>query len=594
VDGGRTWRGLDERGVHVDHHALFIDPRAPNRLALGNDGGLNLSFDHGETWSKVNNVPVGQFTTLALDNADPYNVVGGLQDNGVMRGPSTYVPGKSDPAAWKSIYGGDGSAIAIDPKDANVIYTAYQFGNASRLNLKTGEREKIRPRHELSATKKERPLRYNWIAPIVMSPHSRDILYFGTNRLHRSFDRGDTWTPISEDLTSNREQGDVPFGTLTSVAESPKRFGILYVGTDEGKVWGSRDGGITWADLSDGLAPSRWVTRVIASEHDEGTVYVAQNGYRNDDFAPYVFRSTDYGRTWASLAAGLPAEPVNTVREDPKAAHLLYVGTDTGVFVSLDKGASWTALTGGLPHVPVHDVAVHPREGDLVVATHGRSVYVAEAAPLRKLTAEVRSRTLHAFPIKTVKAGANRGYGDHPWITWPREDVLARIAYWSKGGTPVTIRIKDTHGSVWRELAGTSLAGMNQIDYDLSADAKLADAAETIARARAREKEAAAKKATPVVGGVAGAAGDDTAEDEEDADDASLEETSSSSGKPMLDPALERLLADPLRSSRRRYLPPGRYTVEVRSGAATSTSRLTINAPKEDGSGNERPARRGP
>ena len=166
ADGGRTWRGLDERGVHVDHHALYIDPRAPNRLALGNDGGLNLSFDHGETWTKVNNVPVGQFTTLALDNADPYNIVGGLQDNGVMRGPSTYMPGKSDPAAWKSIYGGDGSAIAIDPKDANVIYTAYQFGNASRLNLKTGEREKIRPRHELSATKKEQPLRYNWIAPI--------------------------------------------------------------------------------------------------------------------------------------------------------------------------------------------------------------------------------------------------------------------------------------------------------------------------------------------------------------------------------------------------------------------------------------------
>jgi photosystem II stability/assembly factor-like uncharacterized protein len=585
ADGGGTWRGLDERGVHVDHHALFIDPRAPHRLALGNDGGLNLSFDHGETWSKVNNVPVGQFTTLALDNAEPYNIIGGLQDNGVMRGPSTYNPGKSDPGAWKTIYGGDGSAVVPDPKDANVVYAAYQFGNASRLDLKTGERVKIRPRHELTATKKEKPLRYNWVAPILMSPHSRDVLYFGANRLYRSFDRGDTWTAISEDLTSDAEQGDVPFGTLTSIAESPKRFGILYAGTDEGKVWGTRDGGLTWSDLSAGLAPSRWVTRVIASAHDEGTVYVAQNGYRNDDFAAYVYRSTDFGRAWEPLAAGLPAEPVNTVREDPKAAHLLYVGTDAGVFVSLDKGASWTAMATGLPHVPVHDVQVHPREGDLVVGTHGRSVYVAEAAPLRKLTPEVMAKALHAFPIKSVKSGPNRGYGDHPWITWPREDVVVRIAYWSKGGAPVTVAIKDEHGSLWRELPGTSVAGMNVVEYDLSADPKLADAAEATALAKARQKEAAAKPPDAT----AAAADADETEDADEEAEPPPEQTSSTSGKAMLDPALERLLADPLRSSRRRYLPPGRYTVEIRSSGATATSRLTIKAPKEDGTEADRP-----
>ena len=585
ADGGRTWRGLDERGVHVDHHALFVDPRAPNRLALGNDGGLNLSFDHGQTWSKVNNVPVAQFTTLALDNADPYNIIGGLQDNGVMRGPSTYNPGQSDPAAWKAIYDGDGSAVAVDPADPNVVYAAYQFGNASRLNLKSGEHAKIRPRPELTATKKEKPLRYNWVAPILMSPHSHDILYFGANRLYRSFDRGDTWTAISEDLTSNAEQGDVPFGTITSIAESPKRFGILYAGTDEGKVWGSRDGGLTWVDLSPGLAPSRWVARVIASAHDEGTVYVAQNGYRNDDFAPYLYRSTDFGRTWDSLAAGLPAEPVNSVREDPKAAHLLYVATDGGVFASLDKGAAWTALSGGLPRVPVHDILVHPREGDLVVATHGRSVYVAEAAPLRKLTAEVRAGGLHAFPIKTVKAAANRGYGEHPWITWPREDVVVRIAYWSKGGGPATVAIKDENGSLWRELAATSVAGLNVVEYDLAVDRKLADAAEATARAKARQRQAAAKA------GDRTAAPADPADDEEEDEAADIppEQTSSSSGKAMLDPELERLLADPLRSTRRRYLPPGRYTVEIRSSRATATSRLVIKAPKEEAAEDDRP-----
>jgi photosystem II stability/assembly factor-like uncharacterized protein len=211
TDGGKTWTGLDQRGVHVDHHVVFVDPRAPERLALGNDGGLNLSFDHGRTWTKVNNLPVGQFTTLALDDARPYNIVGGLQDNGVMRGPSTYKPGKSDPAAWRAIYGGDGSAVAIDPKDATIVYTGYQFGFSARLNLKTGERTRIRPRPELSADKKEKPLRYNWVTPLVLSPHSREILYYGANRLYRSFDRGETWAPISDDLTSSPEQGDVPF-----------------------------------------------------------------------------------------------------------------------------------------------------------------------------------------------------------------------------------------------------------------------------------------------------------------------------------------------------------------------------------------------
>jgi photosystem II stability/assembly factor-like uncharacterized protein len=569
-DGGRTWRGLDERGVHVDHHALYIDPRAPNRLALGNDGGLNLSFDRGETWTKVNNVPVGQFTTLALDNAEPYNVVGGLQDNGVMRGPSTYRPGQTDPAAWRTILGGDGSAIAIDPKDANTIYTAFQFGHAWRLDLKSGARRKIRPRHELSAEKKEKPLRYNWIAPFILSPHSRDVLYFGANRLYRSLDRGDTWAAISADLTTNPEQGDVPFGTITQVAESPKRFGLIYAGTDDGRVWGTRDGGVTWSDLSAGLAPGRWVTRIVASAHDEGTVYVSQNGYRNDDFAPYVFRSRDQGKTWESLAAGLPAEPVNSVREDEKAAHLLYVATDMGVFVSLDGGAGWTALTGGLPHVPVHDVAVHPRDGDLVVATHGRSVYVAEAAPLRQLTGENRGKPLHAFPVKTVKASASLGYGEHPWITWPREDVVVRIAYWSKGGAPARLAIRDANGSLWRELEGTAIAGLNVVEYDLSADPALADAAEEKARALAREKEAAAEKAAPPPDGAG--------EEEEETPEA----TSSSSGKPMLDAELERVLSDPLRSTRRRYLAPGRYTVEIAAGGATATTRLVVEAPKED------------
>jgi photosystem II stability/assembly factor-like uncharacterized protein len=587
ADGGKTWTGLDQRGVHVDHHALYIDPRAPNRVALGNDGGLNLSFDHGRTWTKVNNVPVGQFTTIAVDNAEPYNIMGGLQDNGVLRGPSTYVPGKSDPNAWRQVYGGDGSAVIADPKDPNVVYAAYQFGFASRLNLKTGERARVRPRPELTPEKKEKPLRYNWVTPIVLSPHSNNVVYYGANRLYRSFDRGDTWTAISDDLTTNpAEQGDVPFGTLTTISESPRRFGLLYVGTDDGKVWLTRDGGLNWIDVTAGLAPGKWVTRVVASAFDDATVYVTQNGYRDDEFTPYVWKSTDYGKTWQSIAAGLPSEPVNVLREDPKTKTLLYVGTDMGVFASLDGGATWRALAGGLPHVPVHDLAVHPRDGDLVLGTHGRSVYVAAAAPLRALTPEVMAKALHAFAPKTVTADPNRAYGDHPWITWPRQEVLVRLPFWSARPGPVTVAVKDAGGSVWKELKAAALAGLNEIEYDLSADARLAEAAEARAREKARAEQArvdAQKKKEPPRKEPEKT--DTAVEDEEGGEPADT--TASASGRPALDAELERILADPLRSTRRRYLVPGRYTLEMKAAGATATSTLTVKAPKEDAAGDD-------
>jgi len=617
LDGGKTWKGIDNRGVHVDHHAVWIDPKSPRRLVIGNDGGLNVSYDAGETWTKVNNLPVAQFTTLALDNADPYNIMGGLQDNGVMRGPSTYKRGKSDPEAWKPIYGGDGSCVIVDPKDSNVVYAALQFGNASRLNLKTGERAPIKPKAELSAKKKEKPLRYNWVTPFILSPHSRDILYYGTNKLYRSFDRGDTWTAISGDLTSNREQGDVPFGTITSIAESPKKFGVIFAGTDEGKVWSTRDGGASWTDVSKGLAKDRWVTRVVASNFDEGTVYVSQNGYRNDEFSPYVFRSSDYGKTWQSLAAGLPNEPVNTVREDPKASHLLYVGTDSGVFVSLDKGASWTALFNGLPNVPVHDLAVHPREGDLVVATHGRSVYVADVAPLRDLKATVRDKPLHAFKVKPIKTSRSRGYGDHPWITWQRDEPVVRIAYWSIGHEGVKLTVKDENGSVWKTLDGTQNPGMNVVTYDLSADPKLADAAEKVARDKALEKEKKkeeekekdkakesgeedGKKAAAPAGkdarppAAASAASDEEEEDEADADDKADDKADKKAdagpAKP-LDPDLFEKLSDPLRSKRLRYLPPGKYTIFLEQGLTVEKTTLRVKAePERPGFGDDEPA----
>lgn len=601
-DGGKTWKGLGARGVHGDHHAIFIDPKAPQRLAIGNDGGINVSYDHGETWTKLNNLPVGQFTLIAVDNAEPYNIVGGLQDNGVMRGPSTYQYGKTDPEAWKPIYGGDGSCVVIDPKDPNVIYAASQFGNLVRLNLKAGERTRTRPRPELTAKKKERPLRYNWITPFLLSPHSHDILYYGTNTLYRSFDRGDTWTAISGDLTSNREQGNVPFGTITSISESPKTFGLLYVGTDEGKVWGTHDGGTNWNDLSKGLAKDRWVTRVLASAFDEGAVYVTQSGYRDDDFAPYLFRSTDYGKTWQALTAGLPAEPINVVREDPKARHLLYAGTDAGVFVSLDRGSKWSPMNGGLPRVAVQDLVVHPREGDLVVGTHGRSLFVAETAPLRKLKDSVLHEPLHAFPVKPIKVSPRRGYGENPWNPWSRIEPTVQIAYWSVGDKPVQLAIRDENASIWKELEGTSKPGVNVVEYDLSADAKLADAAEAKAREKALEKEkekekekgaemdrgqernrdaSVGKDQKPVaLSPRKGGAAEEDEEEEEESDKPEEDKPAAGVKKP-LDPELFNLLADPLRAARKRYLPPGKYTIEIRSAGVTEKTTLNVQAEKE-------------
>ena len=579
TDGGKTWTGIDRRGVHVDEHALAFGPKDSRQVALGNDGGLNLSFDGGTTWIRVGNIPVGQFTTVAVDDADPYDIIGGLQDNGTMRGPSSYVFGLSDPNAWKMVSGGDGGTCQIDPKDRNLVYTSYQFGFASRLNLKTGERTRVRPRPAL----KEPPLRYNWVTPFLVSPHSRDILWFGTNRIFRSFDCGESFTPVSADLTASREQGNVPYGTATALAESPKTFGVIWVGTDEGKVWLTRDGGVTWKDVSGGLAKDRWVTRVVASAFDEGTVYVTQNGYRNDDWTPYVFRSEDFGGSWTSLAGGLPPEPVNVIREDPKAKNLLFVGTDLGVFASLDTGRTWLAMAGGLPHVPVHDIAVQPREGDLVLGTHGRSVYVAETAPLRKLTDEIRKEDLHAFEVKSATWERRRGYDEHPWITWQRNPPVVRIAWWGSASAagPAKLTVKDAWGNVWKEISTTSGPGMNVFAYDLTADPAKADIAGADLKKRQREK-AKAQEEIDRKFSANGKKESAEGEGEGTGGDSGAPETPSSTVEKPLPPDVEKLLADPYLEKRTRYLPPGTYTIEIGAEGKKTTTRLEVKKPKSE------------
>jgi photosystem II stability/assembly factor-like uncharacterized protein len=309
-----------------------------------------------------------------------------MQDHGSFRGAVDVSLGRDRiPAqAFEEAPGGEGSNHAIDPRDPDRVYSAYFYGLLSRSDLARAERERTKwivPR----TFESEPRLRGQWLAPFFLSSHNPDILYFGAQYLFRSLDRGDTWERISPDLTRNDKarMGDIPFQTLFAISESPQKYGLIYAGTDDGRVHVSKDGGGSWLEIAAGLPAGKWVSRLVASCHKLGTVYMTQNGKRDDDFAPYAWRSDDYGKTWRSIAAGIPVGPVNVIREDPRDPGTLYLGTDGSVFVSRDRGETWSALGGNLPWAYVHDLAVHPRDQIVVVATHGRGMWALDVAPLR-------------------------------------------------------------------------------------------------------------------------------------------------------------------------------------------------------------------
>jgi photosystem II stability/assembly factor-like uncharacterized protein len=395
TDGGKTFKNMDKANVHADHHALWVNPQRDSHLINGNDGGVNITYDNGENWFKANMPPVGQYYAIAVDNAKPYNVYGGLQDNGVWYLPSETPRnpfagsglGLADESV-KNLGGGDGMQVQPDLRDNTTIFYGSQFGNYSRTDRTNREKtRRITPRHELG----EKPLRFNWQAPILISAHNSDIVYFGSNKFHRSFNQGDTMIALTPDLTTAAKEGDVPYGTLTTIAESPLRFGLIYTGTDDGSIHVSKDAGATWSLISSGskkgttLPQGLWVSRVVASQYKEGRVYATLNGYRNDHFAPYLYVSEDYGTTWTKLGKDLPGEPINVVREDSKYENILYVGTDGGLYVSFDRGQSFMMWTAGLPKsIPVHDIAIQTRENEIVLGTHGRSLYVAKLEDVQK------------------------------------------------------------------------------------------------------------------------------------------------------------------------------------------------------------------
>jgi photosystem II stability/assembly factor-like uncharacterized protein len=470
-DGGKTFSSINAPNVHADHHVLWMNPKDDNHMILGNDGGLNISYDNGKTWFFANTPALGQFYSVNVDMAKPYNVYGGLQDNGVWTGPSTYKHSmdwySEGHYPYKSIMGGDGMQVEIDKRDNNTVYSGFQFGNYFRINKATGETKYLTIPHEVG----EPNLRWNWQSPIQISKHNQDIIYYGSNKFHRSFDKGDTWKTISDDLTKGGKEGDVPFGTLTTIDESTLKFGLIYAGTDDGLIHVSTDGGYNWTKISDNLPQNLWVSRVTASSHQEGTVYVSLNGYREDHFNAYIYQSTDYGKTWKKLGENLPAEPVNVIKEDPKNANLLYVGTDHGVYLSLNKGKDFMQMSGDLPATPVHDLVIHPRDNELVLGTHGRSIYIADVNLVQQLTDSLLAKEIHVFDLNKITV--KKSWGQNQYNYEKPEKLEYILPFYAKNFGKTKIQIKTDKGLILKELIDESEAGLNFATWDYTIDKRI-------------------------------------------------------------------------------------------------------------------------
>jgi photosystem II stability/assembly factor-like uncharacterized protein len=467
-DGGKTFKSINGDNVHADHHALWVNPDRHGHLILGNDGGINISYDNGESWNKCNSPAVGQFYAVAVDMAKPYQVYGGLQDNGVWVGPSTYRSGtrwhSSGQYPYQSIMGGDGMQVAIDTRDNRTVYTGYQFGNYYRI--KNGNSEYITPRHDLG----ERPYRWNWQSPIHLSVHNQDILYMGAERVFRSFDRGENFSAISDDLTQGGVKGNVPYGTLSTIHESPLKFGLLYAGSDDGLIHHSPDGGNNWIRISDDLPQNFWVSRVQASQHEENRVYCALNGYRWDAFQAHIYRSEDNGTNWQRIGFDLPAEPVNVIKEDPVNPDILYVGTDHGLYISLDRGGAFMLMGKELPAVAIHDLVVHPREKELIIGTHGRSIYKADVSMVQQLKPELLKEEIHVFSPVELYYSSRWGSRSSQWRDIYEPETLFSLFVKEPG--KVRLSIYSEGENLLFEKEEDMKKGIQFIKYDLSIEGK--------------------------------------------------------------------------------------------------------------------------
>ncbi|MCA1577519.1 MAG: glycosyl hydrolase [Acidobacteria bacterium] len=533
-DGGRTLRRLGEKSKHVDNHDIWINPDNTEHYLVGSDGGVYESFDRGANWEFKANLPVPQFYDITTDNAKPfYNIYGGTQDNFSFGGPSrTRSASGIVNADWFVTNGGDGFRSQVDPEDPNTIYASLQHGVIVRFDKRTGERIGIQPQ----AARNEDPMRWNWDSPFIISPHSRTRLYMASDKLFRSDDRGDSWTVISGQLSRNLDRDQLPvmgkiwsvdavaknastafFGNASALAESQKKDGLIYVGTDDGLVQVTEDGGKNWRkiDKFPGVADMAYVSRITTSNHDANTAYVAFNNHQNNDFKPYILKTTDAGRTWTSLSANLPKNgPVWAVAEDHVNPNLLFAGTEFGLYFSIDGGQKWVQLKGGLPTIAVRDLNIQKREHDLVLGTFGRGIYILDNyTPLRLLKPETLRQEAAVFPVKDALmyivsqplGGRGKSFqgeafytADNPpfgavvtWylkesiktrkerrqeaerdaerrrapISWPTREQLR--AEEEEEAPAIVLTITDSGDRVVRRLTGPVSAGIQRLNWDL-------------------------------------------------------------------------------------------------------------------------------
>ncbi len=489
-DEGRTWVLAPQAGVHVDHHLFAYDPRDPEHLINGNDGGLYQSFDSGRTWAWFANLPLAQFYSIDVDDAQPYyNVYGGLQDNGTLLGPSRTLTGNIQNYHWTSIGGGDGMQPRAEPRGTRYVYVQSQNGSLSRLDQLLNETVNIRPRNPTG----EPPLRFTWNAPLLSSPHAPTRLYFGAQRLLRTDDRGATWRNVSGDLTRALNRDTMPImgrvwpdsavgrnlftntlSTLTIIDESTLQEGLLIVGSDDGRVHISDNAGQTWRAANiPGLPELAVIADVAASVHDRNTFYVVAHNFNRGDFAPYVYRSTDGGRQWASLSAGLPARHVSwSLAEDHVSRDLLFLGTEFALFFSHDGGRQWLPLSGNVPTIMMRDLAIQRRVNDLVVGTFGRGIFILDDySALRALTPTVLAQEGTLFPVRdALQYNVRRaGAGDRGSFNTANPPYGALLTYYVRtaAASPLTIRISNAAGEAVAHVNAPAQAGVRRVAWDL-------------------------------------------------------------------------------------------------------------------------------